>query len=76
LLTRKGEKTTEVQQKVIMQKDLNAPIHKGDKVGTLKLIQNNKVVLESPLVASKNVDEAGWWTLYKRAFGMFTKAGE
>jgi D-alanyl-D-alanine carboxypeptidase (penicillin-binding protein 5/6) len=76
LLTRKGEKTTEVQQKVIMQKDLNAPIHKGDKVGTLKLIQNNKVVLESPLVASKNVNEAGWWTLYKRAFGMFTKAGE
>lgn len=76
LLTKKGEKTTEVQQKVIMQKDLNAPIHKGDKVGTLKLIQNNKVVLESPLVASKNVNEAGWWTLYKRAFGMFTKAGE
>ncbi|WML53950.1 D-alanyl-D-alanine carboxypeptidase family protein [Neobacillus sp. PS3-12] len=76
LLTKKGEKTTEVQQKVIMQKDLNAPIHKGDKVGTLKLIQNNKVVLESPLVASKNVKEAGWWTLYKRAFGMFTKAGE
>lgn len=76
LLTKKGEKTNEVQQKVIMQKDLNAPIHKGDKVGTLKLIQNGKVVLESPLVASKNIDEAGWWTLFKRAFGMFTKAGE
>jgi D-alanyl-D-alanine carboxypeptidase (penicillin-binding protein 5/6) len=76
LLTKKGEKTDKVQQKVIMQKDLNAPIHKGDKVGTLKLIQNGKVVLESPLVANKNVDEAGWWTLYKRAFGMFTKAGE
>jgi D-alanyl-D-alanine carboxypeptidase (penicillin-binding protein 5/6) len=76
LLTKKGEKTNGVQQKVIMQKDLNAPIHKGDKVGTLKLIQNGKVVLESPLVASKNIDEAGWWTLFKRAFGMFTKAGE
>ncbi|MDP4104016.1 MAG: D-alanyl-D-alanine carboxypeptidase family protein [Bacillota bacterium] len=76
LLTKKGEKTNEVQQKVIMKKDLNAPIHKGDKVGTLKLIQNGKVVLESPLVASKNIDEAGWWTLFKRAFGMFTKAGE
>jgi D-alanyl-D-alanine carboxypeptidase (penicillin-binding protein 5/6) len=76
LLSQKGEKTDGVQQKVIIQKDLNAPIHKGDKVGTLKLIQNGKVVLESPLVASRNVDEAGWWTLYKRAFGMFTKAGE
>jgi D-alanyl-D-alanine carboxypeptidase (penicillin-binding protein 5/6) len=76
LLTKKGEKMDAVQRKVIMQKDLNAPIHKGDKVGALKLIQGGKVVLESPLVASKNINEAGWWTLYKRAFGMFTKAGE
>jgi D-alanyl-D-alanine carboxypeptidase (penicillin-binding protein 5/6) len=76
LLTKKGEKTDGVQQKIIMNKHLNAPIHKGDKIGTLKLIQDGKVVLESPLVAGKNVDQAGWWTLYKRAFGMFTKSGE
>jgi D-alanyl-D-alanine carboxypeptidase (penicillin-binding protein 5/6) len=75
LLTKKGEKTDGVEQKVIMQKDLKAPLQKGDQVGTLKLIQDGKVVLESPLVASKNVAEAGWWTLCKRAFGMFTKAG-
>jgi D-alanyl-D-alanine carboxypeptidase (penicillin-binding protein 5/6) len=76
LLTKKGEKTDGVQQKVILEKNLNAPIQKGDKVGTLKLIKDGKVVLESPLVSSKNIDEAGWWTLYKRAFGMFTRAGE
>lgn len=76
LLTKKGEKTSGVEQKVILQKHLHAPIKKGDQVGTLKLIKDGKVVLESPLVASKNVDEAGWWTLYKRAFGMFTRAGE
>jgi serine-type D-Ala-D-Ala carboxypeptidase (penicillin-binding protein 5/6) len=76
LLTKKGEKTDGIKQKVILQKHLNAPIHKGDKVGTLKLIKDGKVVQESPLVASKNVEEAGWWTLYKRAFGMFTRAEE
>jgi D-alanyl-D-alanine carboxypeptidase (penicillin-binding protein 5/6) len=76
LLTKKGEKTEDVKQKVIMEKSLNAPISKGDKVGTIKLIKDGKVILESPLVANKDVKEAGWWTLYKRSFGMFTKAGK
>jgi D-alanyl-D-alanine carboxypeptidase (penicillin-binding protein 5/6) len=76
LLTKKGERTSGIDQKIILQKRINAPVHKGDKIGTLKLIRDGKVVLESPLVAGNNVSEAGWWTLYKRAFGMFTKAGE
>jgi D-alanyl-D-alanine carboxypeptidase (penicillin-binding protein 5/6) len=76
LLTKKGEKTEDVKQKVILAKNLNAPIKKGDQVGTIKLIKGEKVILESPLVANKEVKEAGWWTLYKRSFGMFTKAGK
>ncbi|PFN78840.1 D-alanyl-D-alanine carboxypeptidase [Bacillus sp. AFS076308] len=76
ILTKKGEKIQDVKQKVILQKNLKAPITKGDKVGEIELIKNGKVILESPLVASKNVKEAGWWTLYKRAFGMFTKSGK
>lgn len=75
LLTKKGEETKDVKQKVIIQKNLKAPVHKGDKVGTIKLIRNGKVMLESPLVAKNEVQEASWWTLYKRAFGMFTKTG-
>ncbi|MFD0827708.1 D-alanyl-D-alanine carboxypeptidase family protein [Neobacillus sp. M.A.Huq-85] len=76
LLTKKGEKTKDVKQKVILEKGLDAPIHKGDKIGTIKLIKDGKVVLESPLVAKTDVKEASWWTLYKRAFGMFTKSGK
>jgi D-alanyl-D-alanine carboxypeptidase (penicillin-binding protein 5/6) len=76
ILTKKGEKTQDVKQKVILQKNLKAPITKGDQVGTIKLLKNGKVILESPLVANKSVKEAGWWTLYKRAFGMFTKSGK
>lgn len=76
LLTKKGEQTDRIERKVILKKRLNAPIRKGDKVGTIKLIKDGKVVMESPLVAKAKVDEAGWWTLYKRAFGMFTRAGE
>ncbi|MCM3766496.1 D-alanyl-D-alanine carboxypeptidase [Neobacillus niacini] len=76
LLTKKGEKMADVEQKVILEKKLKAPIKKGDKVGTIKLVKDGKVLLESPLVAGKDVKEAGWWTLYKRSFGMFTKAGK
>ncbi|MED4204281.1 D-alanyl-D-alanine carboxypeptidase family protein [Neobacillus mesonae] len=76
LLTKKGEKTKDVKQKVIIQKNLKAPVKKGDRVGTIKLIRDGKIVLESPLVAKNEVKEASWWTLYKRAFGMFTKAGK
>jgi len=76
LLTKKGEKTEDVKQKMVLQKHLNAPITKGEQVGTIKLIKDGKVILESPLVAGKDVKEAGLWTLYKRSFGMFTKAGK
>lgn len=76
LLTKKGEKTEDVKQKVTLKKNLDAPIKKGDKVGTIKLMKDGKVILESPLVAKNDVKEAGWWTLYKRSMGMFTKAGE
>ncbi|NEX79902.1 D-alanyl-D-alanine carboxypeptidase [Bacillus thermocopriae] len=76
LLTKKGEKTKDVKQKVTIQKNLKAPIKKGDQVGSVKLIRNGKVILNSPLVAKKDVKQAGFWTLYKRSFGMFTKAGK
>lgn len=75
LLTKKGEKTEDVTRKVKINKNLNAPIKKGDKVGTIQFVKDGKVLLESELVAKNNVTEATWWTLYKRAFGMFTKAG-
>lgn len=76
LLTKKGEKTDGVKQKITLNKDLDAPIKKGDEIGSIEFKKDGKVVLESPLVAKNDVKEAGWWTLYKRSFGMFTKAGK
>jgi serine-type D-Ala-D-Ala carboxypeptidase (penicillin-binding protein 5/6) len=76
LLTKKGEKTADVEQKINLKKELDAPIKKGDKVGTIKLLKGGQVVIESDLIAKSDVKEAGWWTLYKRSFGMFTKSGK
>ncbi|CAN7338915.1 D-alanyl-D-alanine carboxypeptidase family protein [Rossellomorea sp. LjRoot5] len=76
LLTQKGEKLDGIQQKIILSKDLKAPIKKGDKVGTVVVMNKGKKVVVSTLVAKKNVNEASWWELYKKSFGLFTKVGK
>ncbi len=73
LLTKKGEKVDDVKKEITYEKDLKAPIEKGQIIGTLKLVKNGETLVSSPLVAKASVKEANWWTLYKRAFGMFTK---
>ncbi|WP_185150633.1 D-alanyl-D-alanine carboxypeptidase family protein [Cytobacillus dafuensis] len=76
LLTKKGESVENIKQSIVLDKNVKAPVKKGDKIGTLKLIQDGKTIVKSPLVAKESSKEASWWTLYKRAFGMFTKTGE
>lgn len=73
LLTKKGEKVDDVKKEITYKNELKAPIEKGQTIGTLKLVKNGETLVSSPLVANKSVKEANWWTLYKRAFGMFTK---
>ena len=73
LLTKKGENIEDIQQTVNINKDLKAPIKKGDPIGKLKIEKNGKTLIESPLLAKENVEEASWWKLFKRSFGMFTK---
>jgi serine-type D-Ala-D-Ala carboxypeptidase (penicillin-binding protein 5/6) len=73
LLTKKGENIDDVKQQLDVNKDLKAPIKKGDKIGMLTIEKNGKTLVKSPLVAKENVEEASWWKLFNRSFGMFTK---
>jgi serine-type D-Ala-D-Ala carboxypeptidase (penicillin-binding protein 5/6) len=75
LLTKKGADVKDVKQKITLNKSLKAPVEKGDRVGTLKLVKDGKTLAETPLVADAKVEKASWWILYKRSFGMFTRAG-
>ncbi len=75
LLTKKGEGIENIKQTVILNKNIKAPINKGDKIGVLKFEQEGKTLVESPLVAKEASNKASWWILYKRSMGMFTKAG-
>lgn len=75
LLTKKGENIDDIEQKIVLKKGLKAPIKKGDKIGEIQIVKEGKTLVKSPLVANEEIKEANWWILYKRALGMFTKAG-
>ncbi|MGM0874071.1 MAG: D-alanyl-D-alanine carboxypeptidase family protein [Bacillota bacterium] len=74
VLTKKGENVDDVTQEIVMKKDVQAPIKKGDELGSLQLKKDEKVIVESKLVAEKDIDEASWWKLFKRIMGDFTKS--
>ncbi|MFF2456480.1 D-alanyl-D-alanine carboxypeptidase family protein [Peribacillus simplex] len=74
VLTAKNGTAKDFTKKITLDKDLAAPIKKGDEIGTLELKKNGKVYVESPIVAKETIENASWWQLYKRAFGMFTHA--
>jgi len=76
VLTKKGKEITDIEQKIEFKKDLKAPIKKGDKIGTLQLLQEGNVISNTPLVAKEDVKEASWWTLFKKTMGLFTKSSE
>lgn len=73
ILTKKGSNPKDFSKNIKMNKDLKAPIKKGDRIGTLQIKKDGKVYVESPIVAKEDIDTASWWQLYKRAFGMFSQ---
>ncbi|MRX74294.1 D-alanyl-D-alanine carboxypeptidase [Bacillus lacus] len=75
VLAKKGEDVKDVSQEVNIKKKIAAPVKKGDRLGTLTLKRNGETIAESPLVAEKDVKPAGWWHLFKRVMGEFTKSG-
>lgn len=44
-----------------IDKGIDAPITRGDVLGKIKLLVDNEVVREAPLVAMRNVGEGGSW---------------
>ncbi|WP_142919914.1 D-alanyl-D-alanine carboxypeptidase family protein [Peribacillus glennii] len=73
LLTKRGGSSKDFTKTIKMDKNLNAPIKQGDKIGTFKVMKDGKTLVNSPIVAKENIDKASWWQMFKRSFGMFTQ---
>ncbi|MFN2745508.1 MULTISPECIES: D-alanyl-D-alanine carboxypeptidase family protein [Bacillus] len=76
LLTKKGENMESVKKEVKLKDETQAPVKKGTELGTLVLKKDGKVLHESPLVAEKDMEKAGMWTLFKRTMTNWTKWSE
>lgn len=47
-------------------KYLKAPIKKGDVVGKIKVIENSNIISEADVTVDKNIDKAGYFTMFIR----------
>ena len=47
-------------------KYLKAPIKKGDVVGKIKVIDNGNIISEADVTVDKNIDKAGYFTMFIR----------
>ena len=71
VLTKKGENIENVEEKITLEKNLKAPIKKGDQIGLLRLEKEGTTLAEVPLVANEDVGVASWWQLFKRTTAKF-----
>jgi len=56
----------QIKIETIIDKKEYSNINKGDKIGTMKIYQNKKMVAEHILVADRNVEPASYMTIYIR----------
>lgn len=70
---KKGEAAKEIKTTVTIHNDIQLPIKKGDQVGTLKVLGDEKVLSEIPLVVDKDIDKASYFTLLKRSINSLSK---
>ncbi|MFC5714120.1 D-alanyl-D-alanine carboxypeptidase family protein [Thalassorhabdus alkalitolerans] len=66
LLIQKGLKLEDISEKVEMNKNLKAPIKKGETIGKFVVEKDGEVLAETDIVAREDVKEATWWGLFKR----------
>lgn len=63
---KKGEQKKDISTNVILKKDLELPLEKGEKAGELIVKMGDKAVSKTPLIIDKDVKQASYITLWKR----------
>lgn len=69
-LVKKGEEN-KVGKQVTIYDPLQAPIERGSQIGTVKVFMDGQQVAEYPLIADRDVLEAGFWTNFAKILGHF-----
>ena len=56
--------------------DVQAPVQKGQKLGTLILSCNDEILAEVDIVAAEDVEKLGWWDIFSRMVRVLFLSGD
>ncbi len=73
ILTKKGEVAEKLTPQMTLNQNIQAPIHKGQVLGNIKIEKNGKIISKTDLVAAEDIQKATWFQSYQKALGMFTQ---
>ncbi len=74
LLVDKGEKSSYATELVLPNR-LDAPLKKGDKVGSIQVVDGEKILKEVDLIINEDVEKATFPLLFKRYLMMWMRFG-
>ena len=73
VLIEKAQKNS-VTQQTVLEEFVDAPVSKGQRLGTLYLKAGEQVLKEIPLVAENGVEKLTFWQMFSRVFRQLTMA--
>lgn len=62
----------EFKQEVKLDENVSAPIAKGDKIGELSILENNKEITKIDLIAEEDVEKMNFFDLFNKFISQFT----
>jgi serine-type D-Ala-D-Ala carboxypeptidase (penicillin-binding protein 5/6) len=69
-LVKKGEEN-KVSKQITIYDPVQAPIERGAQVGTVKILKDGKEIAQYPLIADRDVLEAGFWSNFIKILHSF-----
>lgn len=67
ILTEKGAKN-EIQKDIKLNKEVNAPIKQGEKIGEMIALKDGEVIGKVNIIAEKEINRAGFLNILERSF--------
>ncbi len=70
LLMAKG-KHKNVTTEILLDENIPAPIHKGEKIGSVRYLENGEILAEESILAAQDVDKIGFFGLFCRMHSIY-----
>ena len=73
MLIDKSQKNS-VTTEVTLEESVNAPVSKGQRLGTLTVKAGEQILAQIPMVAEETVTRMSWWEIFWQVLGAYAMA--